>query len=187
MDSSKVTAAKPKVGGAVYVAPEGTTLPANSTSALASAFVELGYASEDGLSNSSSPESDVIKAWGGDTVCTVTKGRGDEFSLTLIEAVNVDVLKLVYGSDNVSGTLATGIAVAVNAKDTGERVFVMDMILRDNATKRIVIPRGRIAEVGEVKYSDSSAVGYQIKIRCEADSQGNSHYEYIKEAESSAS
>ena len=184
MISGNVTAAKPKVGGAIYVAPAGTTLPTDSTTALTSAFKELGYASEDGLSNNSSPESDAIKAWGGDTVLTLVKGREDEFGLTLIEAVNLDVLKLVYGSSNVSGALSTGVTVTVNASDTGEHVFAVDMVLKDNVTKRIVIPRGRVTEVGEVKYSDSDAVGYQIKIKCEADSSGNTHYEYIKAAAS---
>lgn len=184
--SNAVTAAKPKVGGAVYVAPAGTTLPTDSTTALANTFVALGYASEDGLTNSSSPESDAIKAWGGDTVLTLMTGREDTFSITLIEALKPDVLKLVYGDSNVIGTLAgtNGIKVTVNAKDVEEHVFAIDMIMKDNATKRIVIPAGKVTDVGEITYQDNDAVGYEITIMALADSSGNTHYEYIKAAAS---
>lgn len=184
MTSSNVTAAKPKVGGAIYYAPIGTTVPTDGTTALASAFVELGYASEDGLTNSATPESDSIKAWGGDTVLTLMTGREDTFSFTLIEAMKPEVLKLVYGDTNVSGSLANGIAVNVNSKDLEDHVFVVEMILKDNATKRIVIPQAKVTEVGEVAYTDSDAVGYEITLSCMADSSGNTHYEYIKAAAS---
>lgn len=182
MTSSNVTAAKPKVGGAIYYAPIGTTLPTDAITALAQAYVELGYASEDGVTNGNSPESDVIKAWGGDTVLTLMTNREDTFSLTLIEAMKEDVLKLVYGSANVSGEFATGISVSANAKDLEDHVFVIEMILKNNAVKRVVIPNGRITEIGEVTYSDSDAVGYEITITCQADENGNMHYEYIKAA-----
>ena len=48
-DVKNVTAAKPKIGGAVYSAPLGTTLPKDATTALDKAFKALGYISEDGL------------------------------------------------------------------------------------------------------------------------------------------
>lgn len=177
-----VTAAKPKVGGALYVAPTGTALPTDSTTALNQAFVALGYASEDGLTNSFAPESDAIRAWGGDTVLTLMTAREDTFQLTLIEALEPEVLKLAFGDANVSGALATGITVNANAKDLGEHSFVVEMILKDNATKRIVIPAGKVTDIGEITYSDSDAVGYELTITALADEAGNTHYEYIKSA-----
>ena len=61
-DVKNVTAAKPKVGGAVYSAPLGTTLPTDATTALNVAFKALGYISEDGLKNKNSPSSENVKA-----------------------------------------------------------------------------------------------------------------------------
>ena len=185
MNTSNVTASKPKVSGAVFVAPAGTTLPTDATTALATAFKELGYVSEDGVTNSNSPESDTIKAWGGDTVLTLLTSKDDIYSFTLLEVLNLEVLKLIYGDSNVSGTLATGISITANSKDLEEHVVVIDMILRNNAVKRIVIPLAKVSEVGDITYSDSDAVGYETTLFCAADSSGNTHYEYIKAASSS--
>src|SRR5690554_1241092 len=129
-NSANVTAAKPKVGGAVYVAPVGTTLPTDAITALDAAFESLGYISEDGLTNANSPESEEIKAWGGDTVAVVQTGKVDTFTYTLIEATNVDVLKEVYGQDNVTGTLETGIEIKANSAELEEHCLVIDMILK---------------------------------------------------------
>lgn len=181
MTSGNVTAAKPKVGGAIYYGPTTATLPDNTTDTL-TGFTELGYASEDGLTNSINPDSDAIRAWGGDTVLTLMTAREDTFTVTLIEALKEDVLKLVYGEQNVSGTLAAGIAVEANSSDLEEHAFVIDMVMKNNAAKRIVIPSGKVTEIGEITYSDSDAVGYELTITCLADANGNTHYEYIKAA-----
>ncbi len=65
-NSKNVSVGKPKKAGAIFRAPLGSTLPTDATTTLDAAFVQLGYASEDGLTNSNSPESDNIAAWGGD-------------------------------------------------------------------------------------------------------------------------
>ena len=100
--AANVTVGKPKVGGAIYVAPLGSTLPTDSTTALDAAFKCLGYVSEDGVTNSNSPESDNVKAWGGDTVLVLQTDRPDSFALTLLEGLNKDVLETIYGSNNVT-------------------------------------------------------------------------------------
>ena len=184
--ASNVSAGKPNIAGAIYVAPKGTALPTTTSEALNAAFKCLGYVSEDGLTNSTGLESEKKKAWGGDTVLVIQTSKDDSFKFTLIEALNTDVLKYVYGSDNVSGDLTNGLTINVNNKDVEEHALVIDMVMRDNTAKRIVIPDGKISEVEDIVYSDSEAVGYGTTLECIPDSDGNTHYEYLKKAGVSA-
>lgn len=179
---SNVTYAKPETGGAIYYAPLGTTLPTDTTTDLGEAFTSLGYVSEDGLVNACGPSDDGIIAWGGDRVLSVDEGDSDTFQFTLLEVLNPDVLKFVHGSGNVTGTLAAGIAVAVNNDARENMVFVIDMIMRGGVAKRICVPSATITEVGEVTYKHDEAVGYNVTISALKDNDGNSHYEYIKGA-----
>lgn len=174
-----VSAGKPMLTGAIWTAPLGTALPTSTTEALDAAFKCLGYCSDDGLTNSTNLESETIKAWGGDTVLTIQTSKDDTFQFTLIEVLNEDVLKFVYGSANVSGSLETGITVQANNGDVEERSLVIDMIMRDNTAKRIVIPTAKISEVGDIVYSDSEAVGYETTLNTSPDEYGNTHYEYL--------
>lgn len=184
--ASNVSAGKPKTTGAIWVAPKGTNLPDDTADALDASFACLGYCSDAGLVNSTNLESTDIKAWGGDTVLSIQTSKDDTFQFTLIEILNEDVLKFVYGSDNVTGDLSTGLAISANNADLPEVAIVIDMILRDNTAKRVVIPDAKISEVGDITYSDSAAVGYETTVKCIPDTDGNTHYEYLKSASVSA-
>lgn len=181
--ASNVTVGKPKIGGAVYYAPLGTSLPTSASASLDASFVDLGYVSEDGVTNNNSPETDTVKAWGGDTVLNLQTDRPDTFSMTLIEAMNADVLKTIYGSANVTET-AGAITVKATSEDMPSGSWVIDMVFKGNRAKRIVIPDGTISELGEITYKDDTAVGYQITITDVPDSYGVYHYEYIAAAPS---
>lgn len=177
-----VSAGKPKVGGAIFSAPVGTPLPTTTDETLDAAFKNLGFVSSDGLTNSTNLESEEIKAWGGQTVLVIQKSKDDKYKFKLIEVKNVDTLKFVYGADNVSGDLETGIVIKANNGDVPEQSIVIDMILRDSTAKRVVIPTCKISEVGDIEYTDEDAVGYETTVSCTPDSEGNTHYEYIKKA-----
>lgn len=179
--ASNVSTGKPRVAGAIFVASVGATLPTDASGILAeNEFAGLGYVSEEGVVNSTSPETSETIAWGGDVVLTVTTSKSDTYAFTLIESLNIDVLKTVYGDSNVSGTIATGITVKHNNADVPEKAFVIDMILRDGNLKRIVIPKGKVSEVGDVTYTDGDAIGYETTISAMPDGEGNTAYEYIQ-------
>lgn len=178
--ATNVSVGKPKIGGAIYVAPAGTQLPSDATTALANTYTALGYVSEDGVTNALSQTSDTYKAWGGDTVLALMGGKEDTFQMTLIESLNIDVLKTVFGAGNVTGTLSSGISVSVTNDAAVSMVWVIEMVMRDNAVKRIVIPSGTISELGDTVYRDDEPVGYQLTVLASPTSGGVSHYEYIK-------
>lgn len=179
--ATNVSAAKPKTGGALYVAPLGTTLPTDASTALASAFTCLGYLGEDGVKENMSMSSAKIKAFGGDEVLNINQGKSEEFTHTLLEVLDLNVMKEVYGPDNVTGTLSTGITVKSNNSDLPEHVLVYELVLRGGVLRRIVIPQGKVTAVGEISYNESGAIGYATTISTSPDSSGNYKYEYTKQ------
>lgn len=183
--ATNVTAGKPKVEGAVYRAPLNTTLPTTVSETLDSAFEALGYISDAGVVNSNSPSNTAIKAWGGDTVLDIQTEKPDTFKMAFIEAMNTDVLKMVYGDDNVSGDLTDGITIEANSKELECQSLVIDMLLKDGAAKRIVLPNCKVTSIADITYADNSAVGYEVTLSCYPDEDGNTHYEYIAGARSS--
>ena len=181
-NAKNVTTGKPKISGSIYYAPSGTVLPSDSTTALAAEYLQLGYVSEDGVTNSNSADGAPVNAWGGDPVLYKQGSKTDTFQFNLLEAMNPEVLKVVYNEENVTGDLTAGITVKANNKTAEEHVWIIDMILKNDALKRIVIPAGKITEMDDIVYNDSDPVGYNVTISALPDSDGNTHYEYIKSA-----
>lgn len=180
MNTAYVTAGKPKPAGAVFCAPLGTALPTTADSALPEAWKDLGYISEDGVTNSNSPSSETIKDWGGRVVLTVSTEKPDTFTLKYIEAINPDVAKVVYGADNVTLNTTTGYTLTVNANAVEHYSYVIDVAMTGGALKRIVIPEGSLTEVGDIVYKSDEATGYEVTMEALPDASGNNHYEYIK-------
>lgn len=182
-DVKNVTSAQPDIAGAIYRAPLGTAVPNNAYSDLDAAFKNLGYVSDDGLTNSNSPETETKKAWGGATILTSQTGRPDTLKYKLVEALNVDVLKSVYGDNAVTGELETGITVDANNKQLPGSCYVVDMVLKDDSLKRIVIPNATLTSLGDVVYKDGEIVGYEVTLTALPDETGSTHKEYIISAE----
>ncbi len=175
--ASNVSVGKPKAAGGVYSAPLATAVPTNATTALVAAYVGLGYVSDAGLVNSISSDTTDVNAWGGDRVLTVRTSRSESFNWTFIET-NADVLKEVYGQDNVTDTSGS-LTVLHNGKDLPTRRYVFEIALTGNRVKRIVVPNGQITEVGDVTYVDGEPIGYEVTVSAYPDANGNTATEYI--------
>lgn len=178
-NADNVSVGKPMAGGALFVAPAGTALPTDASTNLGEAFKNLGYISEEGLTNEQETDSEEIKAWGGDMVANPQTSYVESYKYTLIEQ-NAEVFKHVYGADNVTVAEGTGaITIKHNSKEKVECVIVAEVLLSNNRVKRLVIPKGKISEVGEIAYKDDEAIGYEITLKALPDANGNSSYEYI--------
>ena len=176
-----VTQGKPKSGGAVYRAwlSANPTIPTDATTALGDAFKEVGFISEDGLSNSNSPDSEEVKAWGGTVVLNPQTGKPDEWTFTMIEFKNIEMLKTVYGEANVTGAFETGVDVAASDAEAAEACWVFEQVLRGGTLCRTVIMDGKITEIGDVSYVDDEPIGYEVTVSAYPDSTGKTHHKYL--------
>ena len=95
----------------------------------------------------------------------------------------MEVLKSVYGDNAVTGALDTGITVDANNKQLHGSCYVVDMVLKDDSLKRIVIPNATLTSLGDVVYKDGEIVGYEVTLTALPDENGSTHKEYIISAE----
>lgn len=184
--ADNVSVGKPQAAGGIHAGPITATVPTDGTSALHQDIKSLGFCSDSGLTNSIEMETSDIAAWGGQTVLSVRTSRTETFSFTLIESLSVAVLKEVYGPNNV--TEVGGETVVIhNGDDLPNRVFVFEILMTGDRVKRIVVPNGKVTEVGEVPYTDGDPIGYETTLTCFPDAQGNTAYEYIAQIGDSSS
>lgn len=159
------------VTGGAYVAPDGTTLPTDASSALDGAFVEVGYLSEDGIAQSINEDITDLRAWqNGDVVRKIQTSHDVTYSFTMIETSDV-TLEQFYGN-------YTAGAVEINATQLPRQPWVLSVVDGDDLV-RIVIPDGQITERGDLVYQNGDAVGYPVTITAFPDDTDNKAYLYV--------
>ena len=131
-------------------------------------------------------ESTDIKAWGNDIVLSPQTEYSDGMSMKLIEVLNINTLEVVYGEDNVSGDLDTGLTVRANSKEAENYSWVVDIIMNGNTLKRIVVPIAKLKEMSEITYKDDEAVGFDCTFQAYpyANYDGDTHREFIQKTSS---
>jgi hypothetical protein len=166
-------------GGYVYVAPDGTTLPTDYSTALGSTFKNLGFVSSDGIEPNEEVNSERITDMNGDLVYVAVSSRYETFKLTFIE-INEQVLSTLYGATASSGTITSE-----HKAPTGDSlVFVFELVLRDGRRWRRILPCGQITERKERNLVASTTYGIETTISANADSSGRTVIDYIQETAS---
>lgn len=171
--SANVTFSKPGTSanksGYIWVAPLGTATPADATAELDEAFVGLGYLSEDGLTEPASfePGDDIVAA-GGDTVAQADPTFSKTWTGTCIEALNEDLLKVAYGSANVTVTPAGesdgSITVKEQAGDIEHHVIVIDEMLKGGRRRRNVMADATFLITGDISHVHTALVNFEFTI-----------------------
>lgn len=171
--SANVTFSKPGTSanksGYIWVAPLGTAVPTDATSELDEAFVGLGYLSEDGLTEPASfePGDDIVAA-GGDTVAQADPTFSKTWTGTCIEALNEDLLRVAYGSTNVTVTPATAtdgsITIKEQAGDIEHHVIVIDEMLKGGRKRRNVMADATFLITGDITHVHTALVNFEFTI-----------------------
>lgn len=187
--SANVTFSKPGASanksGYIWVAPMGTAIPTSATTELDAAFVGLGYLSEDGLTEPASfePGDDIVAA-GGDTVAQADPTFSKTWTGTCIEALNEDLLKVAYGSANVTVTAATStsdgsIAIKEQAGTIEHHVIVIDEMLKGGRKRRNVMPDATFLITGDISHVHTALVNFEFTINAYPTATAPAQTQYI--------
>lgn len=186
--SANVTFSKPGTSanksGYIWVAPLGTEIPTDATTELAAAFVGLGYLSEDGLTEPASfePGDDIVAA-GGDTVAQADPTFSKTWTGTCIEALNEDLLKVAYGSANVTvkppSTTDGSITIKEQAGDVEHHVIVIDEMLKGGRKRRNVMADATFLITGDISHVHTALVNFEFTITAYTTADNPAQTQYI--------
>lgn len=168
-DSSKIKIAG---SGAVWYAPAGTTLPTDSTTALASGFVNVGYL-DNGFELAQDWKTKEVNGWQNlDILRLIPTSLSRSVKFTGIET-NKTSVQLAWGGATV--TTATGSAYSLTLPTpiaTSDFIIVLDW--NDGAvSQRIVIKRAQFKNLPTVKFSREDRIGYSFEIQALVPADGS--------------
>lgn len=158
------------VTGVLYVAPTGSTAPANASTMPDAAFKDLGLMGEPGLTFQPVAGGDAtpLKAWqNGQTVRTMRTASTDLPTWKFIPIeTSLEVIKLWL--DVVVTSAAADGSFEYKVQNRSHKAFIFDVV--DGAELiRHYLPNGTVTDVGEQVFSGSDAVGYEITVAGEFD------------------
>jgi hypothetical protein len=169
------TAANVLVGttGAVYFAPLGTSAPTTSIAVWAAAWKELGYLSEDGITEEPALDVEEIKAWqSGAIVRRVLTGSGLQWTFTVIET-NLETVTRFYPGSTFTAVVGPPAETKIDVKLPVITPIAMGFDVLDGTTvERTVVPRCELAGRGERTIANGSARGYEFTMSAQPDSAG---------------
>lgn len=168
-NKDNITIGLPKVGGAIYFAPAGSTLPTDASTSLPSAYVNLGYVTEDGVTMTTSEETDVIKAWGPENVMVNQTDFGETVTYNLLETIRPAVLQYMRGAENVVIESSGAIKSGTTGEQLPRGIIVVDTIQNNGSANpryhRIVYGDCQLTDrSGDQTYNNSDPVTFPVTI-----------------------
>lgn len=184
VSTKNIYAGAPLILGSLRVGPLTTAAPTDATTALNAGFIDLGYISDGGFTKKLDRRTTQKRAFGGKVVKVLQSEFTSSIQLKLLESLNADALKAVYGAANVTVTAATStkgvqVKTLVNAIALPHLSWVIDTVDTElNAAYRIYVPDGQVYQVGDVKVVHTDTIEYDITLNAFDDASGNQMYVY---------
>lgn len=164
------------VTGALYVAPLGTTIP-TGLAAWGTGWEDVGYISDDGVTESLSEDKQEFTPWQSATpIRTEVTTSVQTFKATLWEskATTISLYYRVPEDDmTVTGTTPNEVVsfdqLGKPARDV--RAFGIDVI-DGTYHRRIILPNAEVTERGDITYKSDTLIGYEVTITANVGSDG---------------
>lgn len=162
LDSTEVRVAP---FGHVYVAPVGTSAPADVSTAFSASWQELGYLDESGVGITPSTDVTDILAW--QTLLPVKStltGLTLELEFNLIQVNQNTTALYFFGQSWVTGSgLAT---MTMSSSPTlDERALAVEWTDDGNNTNRLIVGRGLITDRQQLTLSRTEATAFGVTFR----------------------
>lgn len=164
--------------GAIATAPLDSTLPTDASSELDLGFETVGLIAPEGFEIEPVRTTVEIDVWGGDIEREITTQFKEVVRTTFMESAKAEVLKLVFGEDNVTVGAEGDISVKKNASQPAPRAWSFTMKDGDGR-RRVVVGKGQLRLNGAVTYVHSDAIKYPVEITCMPDANGDTSNEYL--------
>lgn len=165
--------------GGGWVAPTGTTSPADPLTQPASPWLPLGCISDDGLVQGFDEESQEFTPWGltSPIRTQITKSLRT-FKLTAWETSRTTVQSLQYRIDVADLAPVSGLtSFAETASPSPDRrAFWFVVFDGANTSRGFYIPQGEISDRSDVTHKQDSMAGFEWTITCYPDASGNTVY-----------
>lgn len=135
--------------------------PTNASGTLDASWTDLGYVSEDGVTETTEQSTTVLRAWqNAKKVRTLVEEGSVQYQLTLIQT-SADTVAFYYG-----GTVEADGSIIINP--TVERpVLAFDIDVIDGTSViRAYAPEAQVIEVGDQVYANGEPIGYEVTVEC---------------------
>lgn len=162
--------------GSLWVAPVGTAAPATEVAVPGAGWVDLGYASEDGVTLTDSKTFEAIPVWQLFYAARRIVTERDLAVAFVLRQWNPDTVALAFGGGTVSAPSAGHFKyVPPSPEELDERSLMVDWV---DGTKnyRLIIPRGIVTENVETNLVRTGAADLPITFSLLGDDSGDPWY-----------
>lgn len=173
-----VSVVKGAIGGYVYMAASGSTLPTDYSTALDPAFKCIGYVSDEGITHSKSVSNTDFFDINGTLVESAAGSTTRTVKQKFIE-VNEYSLKEAKGQSNVTNN-AGDLSYEETDDIMAERSIVYEMVLKGGRKFRRVIPCAKVTDWGDETDLSTALGGFELTYTKYPDASGNYEYGYIE-------
>lgn len=135
--------------------------PTNASGTLDASWADLGYVSEDGVTETTEQSTTPLRAWqNAKKVRTLIEEGAIRYQFTLIQT-NADTVAFYYG-----GTVESDGSIVIDP--TRERpVLAFDIdVIDGESIIRAYAPEAQVVEVGDQVYASGEAIGYEVTVEC---------------------
>lgn len=169
------------VTGAVYVGEAEHTAPTDALSAVPVGFTDLGYVSDEGVTETRERSTNQIRAWQrGALVREVTTESSIQYSFRLLETTK-ETLEFFYGvtvDENGGFDLKP-------AESGGRKPLILDIVDGEEEV-RVYLKSTEVSEVGDVVYSNGEAIGYEVTLTAYPDADGSAGRKWVSALDTAA-